>query len=60
MSHGLPRRPSVDRETALARRYHDLLVHEIVNGPWPNRTVARLIDGVVGKSLVLYARKPAA
>ncbi len=47
----------VDRETTLTRRYHDLLVHEIVSGPWPNQLAARMIDAAVGKSLVIYARK---
>lgn len=49
----------VDRETALARRYHRFLVREIINGPWPNGPLASLIDAAVGKSLVIYARKVA-
>jgi SAM-dependent methyltransferase len=48
----------VDRETRLVRRYHDLLVHEILTGPWPTPTVAGVLDRLAGKSLVLYARKP--
>ena len=47
----------VDRETRAVRRYHDLLVHEITHGPWPNARVAGVLDAVIGKSLVLYARK---
>ncbi|QFU91660.1 class I SAM-dependent methyltransferase [Amycolatopsis sp. YIM 10] len=48
----------VDRETRLVRHYHDLLVHEIIHGPWPTPALARALDAVVGKSLVVYARKP--
>lgn len=47
----------VDRETRLVRRYHDLLVHEITHGPWPNARIAGALDNVIGKSLVVYARK---
>lgn len=49
----------IDRETPLVRAYHDLLCREIVNGPWPTRRVARALDTIAGKSLVVYARKPA-
>ena len=49
----------VDRETRLVRLYHDLLVHEIIHGPWPNPGAAKVLDTVLGKSLVMYARKPA-
>lgn len=48
----------VERETRPVRRYHDLLVHEIMTGPWPTPPIARVIDQLLGKSLVLYARKP--
>ncbi|WP_328611682.1 class I SAM-dependent methyltransferase [Amycolatopsis sp. NBC_00345] len=48
----------VDRETRLVRRFHDLLVHEIMTGPWPNPAIAALLDRIAGKSLVLYARRP--
>ena len=48
----------VDRDTALVRAYHRLLVWDLVRRPWPTRTAERLLDPVLGKSLVLYAEKP--
>jgi hypothetical protein len=39
--------------------YHRLLVWDIVEHPWPTRWAERLLDPVLGKSLVLYAEKPA-
>jgi len=48
----------VDNVDALpVRRYHDLLVHQIVNQPrWLNR-VERALNPVMGKSLVVYTEK---
>lgn len=49
----------VDRgEHPLPRAYHRLLVWDIMNRPWPTRTAERLLDPVLGKSLVLYLSKP--
>jgi hypothetical protein len=48
----------VDRDTALTRAYHRLLVWDLVERPWLTRTAERLLDPVLGKSLVLYADKP--
>jgi SAM-dependent methyltransferase len=50
----------VDRDTAPVRAYHRLLVWDLTRRPWLTRTAERLLDPVLGKSLVLYAEKPAA
>jgi SAM-dependent methyltransferase len=48
----------VDRDDAfLAREYHRLLVWDIMRRPWLTRTAERLLDPVIGKSLVAYLRK---
>jgi SAM-dependent methyltransferase len=48
----------VDREPAVVRAYHRLLVWDLVRRPWLTRTAERLLDPVLGKSLVVYADKP--
>jgi SAM-dependent methyltransferase len=48
----------VERDTALVRAYHRLLVWDLVHRPWGTRAAERLLDPVMGKSLVLYADKP--
>ncbi|MGH9119945.1 MAG: class I SAM-dependent methyltransferase [Acidimicrobiales bacterium] len=40
--------------------YHRLLVWEIMRAPWLTRTLDRLANPFIGKSLVVYARKPEA
>ncbi|MGY2079310.1 methyltransferase domain-containing protein [Modestobacter sp. SYSU DS0657] len=50
----------VDRDTWATRAYHRLLVWDLVRRPWVTRTAERLLDPVLGKSLVVYAEKPAA
>jgi SAM-dependent methyltransferase len=50
----------VDRDTAAVRAYHRLLVWDLVRRPWLTRTAERLLDPVLGKSLVVYADKPVA
>ncbi len=42
----------------LARTYHRLLVWEIMKQPRALRLVGRVLDPVIGKSMVLYFRKP--
>lgn len=42
----------------LVKAYHRLLVWDMVKAPWPTRLAERLLDPVIGKSLVLYLRKP--
>ena len=50
----------VDREEALpVRLYHRFLVWDITRRPRPVRLLERALNPVVGKSLVLYLRKPA-
>jgi SAM-dependent methyltransferase len=49
----------VDRDDhPLVRAYHRLLVWEITKQPRATRLAGRLLDPLVGKSLVLYLRKP--
>ena len=48
----------VERETALVRAYHRLLVWDLMRRPWPTRTLERLLDPLLGKSFVIYADKP--
>ena len=50
----------VDRDSAAVRAYHRLLVWDLTQRPWPTRFAERLLDPVIGKSLVVYAEKPAA
>lgn len=50
----------VDREPAAVRAYHRLLVWDLMRRPRLTRAAERLLDPVLGKSLVVYAGKPAA
>jgi SAM-dependent methyltransferase len=43
----------------LVRAYHRLLVWDIERRPWATRVAERVLDPVVGKSMVLYLEKPA-
>ena len=47
-----------DADHPLVRAYHRLLVWDMVRAPWLTRTLERALDPVLGKSLVLYLRKP--
>jgi SAM-dependent methyltransferase len=49
--------PSDDANRAVAA-YHRLLVWEIVKRPRTTRAAARVLDPLIGKSLVVYLRKP--
>ena len=49
----------VERDTAVVRAYHRLLVWDLMERPWLTRTAERLLDPLFGKSLVVYADKPA-
>ncbi|HET6627252.1 MAG TPA: methyltransferase domain-containing protein [Nocardioidaceae bacterium] len=42
----------------LAKTYHRMLVWDIMKGPWLTRTAERLLNPVIGKSMVLYFTKP--
>jgi SAM-dependent methyltransferase len=49
----------VDRDPAVVRAYHRLLVWDLMERPWLTRTAERVLDPLIGKSFVLYADKPA-
>jgi SAM-dependent methyltransferase len=49
----------VDRDSAVVRAYHRLLVWDLTKRPWLTRTAERLLDPLFGKSFVVYADKPA-
>jgi SAM-dependent methyltransferase len=49
----------VNNDSALVRAYHRLLVWDLTKRPWLTRTAERLLDPLFGKSLVVYADKPA-
>ena len=50
----------VDRDDhPLVRAYHSLLVWDITHRPWPTRLAERMLNPAIGKSLVVYAEKPA-
>ena len=48
----------VERENSLTRGYHRLLVWDMMRRPWLTQNAERLLNPVLGKSLVLYLRKP--
>jgi len=50
---------AIGRESLPARAYHRILVWDIVKRPWLTRTLEHALNPVLGKSLVLYAEKPA-
>jgi SAM-dependent methyltransferase len=50
----------VDRDAGVVRAYHRLLVWDLMHRPWLTRTAERALDPLFGKSLVVYAGKPAA
>jgi SAM-dependent methyltransferase len=50
----------VEKDAAVVRAYHRLLVWDLMRRPWLTRTAERVLDPLFGKSLVVYADKPAA
>jgi SAM-dependent methyltransferase len=48
------------RESLPSRAWHKLLVWDIIKAPTLTRTAEKLLNPVMGKSLVVYAEKPAA
>jgi SAM-dependent methyltransferase len=50
----------VDKDALPVRLYHKLLVWDIVKAPKLTRTAEQLLNPVLGKSIVVYARKPGA
>jgi SAM-dependent methyltransferase len=49
-----------DDDHPLARAYHRLLVWEIMKNPRSMRLAGRALNPLIGKSIVIYAAKPAA
>jgi len=49
--------PTNDTNPVVAT-YHRLLVWDIVTGPWITRIADRVLSPLIGKSLVVYLRKP--
>jgi SAM-dependent methyltransferase len=48
----------VDRgQHPLVKAYHRMLVWDMMRAPWPTRLAERLLNPVIGKSLVVYLRK---
>jgi len=48
----------VDRDTAVVRAYHRFLVWDLTQRPRVTRLAERVLDPLMGKSLVVYASKP--
>ena len=48
------------KDSIPSRAYHQLLVWDIMKRPWVTRTAEQALNPVLGKSLVVYADKPAA
>jgi SAM-dependent methyltransferase len=46
-------------DQVFVKAYHRMLVWDITSAPWVTRTADRLLNPLMGKSLVVYARKPA-
>lgn len=47
-----------DAEHPLVKAYHRLLVWDLMKKPWLTRWAEKALDPLVGKSLVVYLRKP--
>ncbi|MEU0314191.1 class I SAM-dependent methyltransferase [Nocardioides sp. NPDC006273] len=45
-------------KNVLVKAYHQILVWEIMKNPLPLRLAGKVLDPVIGKSMVLYFRKP--
>ena len=46
-------------ENPLVKAYHRLLVWDIEKRPLPTRLAEKVLDPLLGKSMVLYLEKPA-
>ncbi|RBY88019.1 SAM-dependent methyltransferase [Blastococcus sp. TBT05-19] len=49
----------VEKDSALVRAYHRLLVWDLTTRPLVTRLVEKVLDPLIGKSFVVYADKPA-
>ena len=47
-----------NQDHPLPKLYHRMLVWDIVSKPWPTRIADQLLNPLIGKSLVVYLRKP--
>jgi SAM-dependent methyltransferase len=47
-------------EHPLVTAYHRMLVWDMMRAPWPTRLAERLLNPLIGKSVVVYLRKPEA
>ena len=47
-----------NQDHPLTTLYHRMLVWDITSKPWLTRTLDQLLNPVIGKSLVVYLRKP--
>jgi SAM-dependent methyltransferase len=45
-------------EHPLVKAYHRLLVWDMMRAPWPTRLAERVLNPLIGKSVVVYLRKP--
>jgi SAM-dependent methyltransferase len=45
-------------DNRFVRRYHDLLVKDMTEAPWYTRVPEKVLQPVLGKSLIVYLRKP--
>lgn len=45
-------------DNPLTKAYHNLLVWDLMEGPWLTRTAEKLLNPVIGKSVVFYLEKP--
>jgi ubiquinone/menaquinone biosynthesis C-methylase UbiE len=50
---------STQDENLMVRLYHRLLVWDLMERPWLTRTIERLLNPILGKSVVMYFRKGA-
>jgi SAM-dependent methyltransferase len=50
---------ALGKESIPSRLYHQVLVWDIMKRPWLTRTAEAALNPVLGKSLVVYATKPA-
>jgi SAM-dependent methyltransferase len=50
---------ALGKESLPSRAYHQLLVWDIMKRPWVTRVAEQALNPVLGKSLVMYADKPA-
>jgi SAM-dependent methyltransferase len=51
---------TTNEDHAMVRAYHNLLVKDIVEAPRSTRLADRVLSPVIGKSIVVYLRRPAA